>query len=250
MHYRQLGRSGLKVSPICLGTMMFGGPTDDASQTVVKSHHIAGWDGFPLAAWLTGKRKEEVRVVVPEEGEEAKLVRLSVSNARFLLDDLKIQKLKKAGGLPFGVTALQKDLRLAVPPRRIECFDISNTQGSDSVASMVVFTDGKPRRSDYRKFKIGSVEGPDDFASMREVIRRRYTRVLEEQGTMPDLIMVDGGKGQLSSAVEVLAELGLVRQAVFVRRVGSSEQEVVFDLATLVGQKLDYLSMLIVKKRD
>ena len=95
------------------------------------------------------------------------------------------------------------------PPRRIECFDNSNTQGSDPVASMVVFVDGKPRRSEYRKFKIETVTGPDDFASMREVVRRRYARVLEEQGELPDLIVIDGGKGQLSSAMESLTVLGL-----------------------------------------
>jgi excinuclease ABC subunit C len=167
-----------------------------------------------LETWLSGKRGDAVHVAVPEGGEEAKLVRLSVNNARFLLDELKIQKLKRAGDLPFGVTALQKDLRLGTPPRRIECFDISNFQGTDTVASMVVFTDGKPRKSEYRKYRITSADGPDDFASMREVIRRRYARVLEEQGTMPDLIVVDGGKGQLSSAVEVLRGLGLASQPI------------------------------------
>ncbi len=161
----------------------------------------------PLVRWLSERRGEQVSLIVPEEGEQAKLVRLTANNARFLLDDLKVQKLKRAGGIPFGVQALQKDLRMAKPPRKIECFDISNTQGTDSVASMVVFVDGKPRKSEYRKFKIRSVEGPDDFASMREVIRRRYRRLLDEQGTVPDLIMVDGGKGQLSAAREVLLEL-------------------------------------------
>ena len=117
--------------------------------------------------------------------------------------------MKKADYVPHAVTSLQKDLRLDRLPRRIECFDISNTQGTDSVASMVVFVDGKPKKSDYRKFKIRTVEGPDDFASMREVIERRYRRLVEEQGTPPDLIMVDGGKGQLSSAVEVLRACGL-----------------------------------------
>jgi excinuclease ABC subunit C len=111
--------------------------------------------------------------------------------------------------VPHGVISLQKDLRLERLPRRMECFDISNTQGTDSVASMVVFVDGKPRKSDYRKFKIRTVDGPDDFASMREVIERRYRRLIDEQGILPDLIMVDGGKGQLSSAVEVLGALRL-----------------------------------------
>lgn len=167
-----------------------------------------------LTRWLSDRRREAVSLFVPEEGEQAKLVRLTASNARFLLDDLKVQKLKKLGGIPFGVQALQKDLRMARPPRKIECFDISNTQGTDSVASMVVFVDGKPRKSEYRKFKIRSVDGPDDFASMREVIRRRYRRLLDEQGTLPDLIMVDGGKGQLSAAQEVLLDLELGEQPV------------------------------------
>jgi excinuclease ABC subunit C len=124
---------------------------------------------------------------------------------------------------------------MAKPPKKIECFDISNIQGADSVASMVVFVDGKPRKSEYRKFKIRSVEGPDDFASMREVIQRRYRRLLDEQGTMPDLIMVDGGKGQLSAAREVLLELqkgdqpiiGLAKRLEEVYIPGASEPELI-----------------------
>jgi excinuclease ABC subunit C len=98
---------------------------------------------------------------------------------------------------------------MSILPRKIECFDISNIQGSDTVASMVVFVDGKPKKSLYRKYIINDVAGPDDFSSMREVIRRRYTRINEEGMQLPDLIMVDGGKGQLSSAVEVLDELNI-----------------------------------------
>ncbi len=123
-------------------------------------------------------------------------------NAEFLLEELQLQKMKRGDFVPHSVQSLQRDLRLAVPPRRIECFDISNIQGSDTVAALVVFVDAKARKSEYRKFKIRSVLGPDDFASMREVVERRYTRLTEEGGTAPDLIMVDGGKGQLSSAVE------------------------------------------------
>jgi excinuclease ABC subunit C len=150
-----------------------------------------------------------VAVRLPGEGEEQKLIALTRNNARFLLDELKIQKMKRADYVPHPVLSLQRDLHLSTVPRRVECFDISNIQGSDTVASMVVFVDGRPAKSAYRKFKIRSVAGPDDFASMREVIQRRYTRLLEEQETPPDLIMVDGGKGQLSSTVEVLASLGL-----------------------------------------
>jgi excinuclease ABC subunit C len=105
--------------------------------------------------------------------------------------------------------ALQRELRLPSLPRRIECFDISNIQETDTVASMVVFMDGKPKKSEYRKFKIHSVEGQNDFASMQEVVKRRYERLLRENDEIPNLIMVDGGKGQLSSAVEVLGSLGL-----------------------------------------
>ena len=164
--------------------------------------------------WLTRRRGSPVAVRVPDEGEEAKLVALTRTNARFLLDELKVQRLKRADTTPYGVVALQRDLRLEVAPRRIECFDISNTGGTDSVASLVVFVDGKPKKSEYRKFKIRSVDGPNDFASMREVVERRFKRLLEEQATLPDLLMVDGGKGQLSSAVEVLNGLGLTSQPV------------------------------------
>lgn len=166
-------------------------------------------DAESIARWLAGKKGEDVAMLAPEEGEEAKLVRLTKSNAKFLLDELKIQKMKRADYIPHPVTALQRDLRLEKLPRRIECFDNSNIQGSDPVASMVVFVDGKPKKGEYRKFRIQSVTGPDDFASMREIIRRRYGKLLEEQGELPDLIMVDGGKGQLSSAVEVLRGLGV-----------------------------------------
>jgi len=171
-------------------------------------------NGETLQQWLSEKRGDAVMLVHPTEGEEAKLVRLSQSNAKFLLDELKIQKMKRADYVPHAVKALQRDLRLPRLPRRIECFDNSNIQGSDPVASMVVFVDGKPKKSEYRKFKIKSVAGPDDFASMREIIERRYTRVLNEGLALPDLIMVDGGKGQLSSAVDVLEKLGIKDQPI------------------------------------
>ena len=103
--------------------------------------------------------------------------------------------MKNQGQVPYSVSALQRDLRLKTLPRKIECFDISNLQGTDSVASMVVFEDGKPKKSQYRKFIIKSVDGPNDFASMQEVIERRYSKLEEENSPLPDLIMVDGGKG-------------------------------------------------------
>ena len=161
--------------------------------------------------WLSAKLAASVSVVVPKIGDKAKLMAMCKRNAQFLLGLLKIQKEKNKDFMPHSIRALQRDLRLPRPPRKIECFDISNTSGTDSVASMVVFLDGRPRKSEYRKFKIKTVDGPNDFASMQEVVRRRYERVLEEHTDLPDLIVVDGGKGQLSSAIEVLDSLGLRR---------------------------------------
>ncbi len=171
-------------------------------------------DAETIQQWLGEKSDHPVSVVHPTEGEEAKLVRLAISNARFLVGELKVQKLKRADIIPHAVKALQRDLRLEKSPRTVECFDISNFRGTDSVASMVVFGDGKPKKSAYRKFKIKTVTGPDDFASMQEVIRRRYSRLLDEGGVLPDLVMVDGGKGQLSSAVQVLKQLGIRDQQI------------------------------------
>jgi excinuclease ABC subunit C len=167
-----------------------------------------------VARWLSEKSGEPVEIVVPKTGEKAKLIAMCRNNARFLLDELKIQKMKRSDFVPHSVSALQRDLRLPKPPRRIECFDISNIQGADAVASMVTFVDARPVKNDYRRFKIRTVVGPDDFASMREVFERRYKRLLDENGIVPDLIMVDGGKGQLSSALDVLNKLGIRNQPI------------------------------------
>ncbi len=107
------------------------------------------------------------------------------------------------------ISQLQDDLQMKVPPRRIEAFDISHLGGTNTVASMVCYIDGKPRKGEYRKFKVKTVEGIDDYASMREIVFRRYKRVKEEGTGLPDLILIDGGKGQLSMAVSALRELGL-----------------------------------------
>jgi excinuclease ABC subunit C len=125
------------------------------------------------------------------------------------LGEILLQKMKREKDTPHILTALKRDLRLPTVPKRIECFDISNLQGADTVASLVVFENAKPKKSEYRKFIIEGLDAPDDFASMEQVITRRYKRVLNEKKPMPDLIMVDGGKGQLSSAVAVLRALGL-----------------------------------------
>ena len=165
-------------------------------------------DKETLEKWLSSKAERKVRLTIPQRGSLKSLVKMCKENAILQLKELQIQKMKNQGQVPYAVSALQRDLRLKDLPKKIECFDISNLQGSDSVASMVVFEDGKPKKSLYRKFIIRSVDGPNDFASMQEVIQRRYSKLKEENAPLPDLIMVDGGKGQLSSAVEILDELG------------------------------------------
>lgn len=167
-----------------------------------------------LQQWLGERSQIKVAFTVPRIGDKLKLLNMCRANAGYLLKDIKLQRLKAADTLPKAIALLQEQLHLPEPPRRIECFDISHHQGSETVASMVSFLDGKPRKSEYRKFTIRTVEGVDDFASMREVIERRYTRLLDEGQSLPDLIVIDGGKGQLSSAVEVLQALGLHRQSV------------------------------------
>jgi len=166
-------------------------------------------DSEILLEWLNLRSEKKVKFIIPQRGELKSLVRMCKENAILQLKEIQLQKMKKEGNLPYALSALQRDLRLPELPASIECFDISNIQGSDAVASMVVFVNGKPKKSEYKKFIIKSVEGPDDFASMQEVIRRRYSRLLNESTPLPDLIMVDGGKGQLSSAVEVLNNLGI-----------------------------------------
>ncbi len=162
-----------------------------------------------LLIWLKEKRGKKVEISFPQKGEKAKQVRLAHQNAKLLLGEWVINKKKRKDLIPKMVKQLQDDLQLKVPPRKIECFDISHLGGTNTVASMVCFVDGKPRKNNYRKYNIKSVYGIDDFASIREVVYRRYKRVKEEGDGFPDLIVVDGGKGQLSMAVSALRELGL-----------------------------------------
>jgi len=150
------------------------------------------------------------QIQVPLRGDKARIVQLSEKNCLSLLREKVLNsdaKLKPE--YPEVLNQLQKDLLLKTVPRHIECFDNSNFQGSFPVASMVVFKDGKPVKREYRTFNIKTVEGINDFASMKEIIFRRYSRLLQEQIPLPDLVVVDGGKGQLSSALEALQELGL-----------------------------------------
>ncbi len=166
-------------------------------------------DQAAVVTWLTEKRGKGVKLFAPQRGQKARLVQMAAENARLLLDELQLQKMKARDRFQHNVYALQRDLRLKTPPKRIECFDISNIQGSDPVASMVTFVNGKPKKGDYRKFKIRGKDTPDDFAMMAEAVARRYGGSLSASMPMPDLILVDGGKGQLSTALRVLSELSL-----------------------------------------
>lgn len=159
-----------------------------------------------LEAWLSEKRGEPVRIFKPEGGEKRELLSLVEKNAA-----IAFQARFKAGG-PEGeklLEGLKKALMLDRLPRRIECFDISNIQGSDSVGSVVVCDDGEMNKSEYRRFAIKTVRGADDFASIHEVVSRRYRRLLDEGKRLPDLVLIDGGVGQLGAAARALDELGL-----------------------------------------
>lgn len=162
--------------------------------------------------WLRKKRGRSIEIVVPKLGDKKKLVNMASANAEFQLKEHLIAITKREQSISRGVMSLQRDLRLTKPPLRIECFDNSHIQGSELVSAMVVFENGKAKKSDYRKYIIREVHKNDDFAAMRESVGRRYKRLLEENGSLPDLIVIDGGKGQLSSAFEVLKGLGIEKK--------------------------------------
>ncbi|WP_026914769.1 excinuclease ABC subunit UvrC [Christiangramia portivictoriae] len=154
---------------------------------------------------------EDLKITVPKLGDKKKIVELSQRNAKYFRQErFKQMKIIDPDRHVNRIMAqMKEDLRLSEEPRHIECFDNSNIQGTNPVAACVVFKDGKPSKKDYRKFNIKTVEGPDDFASMEEVVFRRYRRLLNEEEPLPQLIIVDGGKGQLSSGVKALDTLGL-----------------------------------------
>ena len=180
-------------------------------------------DGEVIGQWLTARRGQKVRLVVPQKGDKERLVELAARNAALVLSQDK-ERIKREELRTIGAMNQIGELIGIGAIRRVEAFDISNTSGVESVGSMVVYEDGKPRRSDYRKFKIRTVQGPNDYASMEEVLTRRFshgmeeTKKLEENGKdvslgsftrFPDLIMMDGGRGQVNIALSVLTRLGL-----------------------------------------
>jgi excinuclease ABC subunit C len=191
--------------------------------------------------WLRSKRGANVVLKVPRRGQKRELVQMAAENAAETLTHLRLQWQADESKQSEGLADLQQHLNLSEPPLRIECYDVSTLQGAHTVASMVVFVKGVPRKSDYRRFKIRGVKGQDDFASMQEVLRRRFRRMQDAgyqlQGSpatkkdgynawslLPDLVIVDGGKGQLNAALEVLNEFDL-RDAVPIVGLAKREEE-------------------------
>ena len=171
-------------------------------------------DTAEISTWLSQKIDAKVEFAVPQRGDKARTLDMATKNAEHMLKERQLKRELQKGRIPQSVSALQRDLRLADPPHNIQGVDISNFQGSDSVGSLVCFVDGQPRRSQYRQFKIRDIEGPDDFASIHQVVQRHFRGLLERKEELPNLLMIDGGKGQLSSAVQALCELGIADQPV------------------------------------
>lgn len=166
------------------------------NKLIISNKQLNSWD-------------ESINIVHPQRGDKKALLDLSIKNVLIFKKELIKQKNEQEAGWQRVLTQLQQDLKLKTLPLHIECFDNSNLQGSNPVASMVCFKKGKPSKKDYRHFKIKTVTGPDDFGSMKEIVTRRYSRLIREESSLPDLVIVDGGKGQLSAAVEALKALNI-----------------------------------------
>src|SRR3972149_125971 len=164
-------------------------------------------DTETILSWLEQRKDGRVQLLIPQRGKRAELLEMAIQNARLLLNELMLQKLDQSQKVTKTVEALQRDLYLSKPPRKIVAFDVSNLGASDTVGSAVFFQDGQPRKSGYRKFKVRTVEGQDDFAMMQEIVLRYFTNIKKEKQSSPDLVIIDGGRGQLSCALEALSRL-------------------------------------------
>lgn len=189
-----------------------------------------------LSRWLAERRGGKVHLKAPRRGQERQLVRLAVENAAQQLEMMKLRWLNDTQRTTAALVELRDVLQLPSTPHRIECYDISNILGTSAVGSMVVFEGGQPKTSEYRRFKIKTVEGTNDYAMLQEVLRRRFKRATSpDWATLPDLVMVDGGKGQLNSALEVLDDLGLAH----LPAIGlAKENEVIFQPGSSDGLAL------------
>ena len=169
-------------------------------------------DKEAISMWLRERKSRKVDIRVPQRGDKKHLVNMATDNAKLSLEDAKTKAMQDAVLKDAALLELQQALELPTLPVRIEAFDISTIQGTDAVGGMVVFERGRPAKSSYRRFKIKTVEGQDDYAMMHEIISRRYRRILEDDNkgkVLPDLIVIDGGKGQLNAGLDALCELGV-----------------------------------------
>ncbi|MEZ4531795.1 MAG: excinuclease ABC subunit UvrC [Thermomicrobiales bacterium] len=183
---------------------------------LILQHPLPSGEDEVIATWLQERRGGKVEIVVPQRGQKRALVEMVAKSATDNLEQNRVKFLSDEMRMTAALNELSDALDLPRLPRRIECFDISNLQGTNTVASMVVFEDGRPAKREYRRFNIKSVDGPNDFASMHEVIRRRFKRAAdrdeETEGkwtTLPDFVIIDGGKGQLNAALAAMEETGL-----------------------------------------
>lgn len=176
-------------------------------EEIYLSHEIEDQELFET--WLSERLGKKLHLFYPQRGQKLRFVDMAAANARLLLDELLLQKEGHKDRIPKSLLSLQQDLRLSKTPMNVACIDISNLGESDKVGSLVYFHRGQPKKAEYRHFRIKGVAGQDDFASVREVVRRYYTRLIDEEKAGPDLLVIDGGKGQLSAAVGVLNELNV-----------------------------------------
>ena len=195
---------------------------------ILVQHHLEEPDG--IVKWLREKRQGSVRVHVPQRGEKRRLIEMVAENAAQGLEQLRVKQLSDTAAMDAAMSELQEALSLPHLPKRIECYDISNIQGTNAVGSMVVFEDAKPKKAHYRRFKIKAVEGVDDYSMMREMLTRRFKRLAQSRrpqdadshatsnqkksggnswGIVPDLVLIDGGKGHLGASLQVFLELGI-----------------------------------------
>lgn len=184
-----------------------------------------------LVSWLEEKKGQRVRLMVPRTGRDRNIVVLATRNAELLVFKGRVE--------PEALSLLQQELKLARLPRRVEGFDISNTGGDETIGSLVVFNDALPEKKEYRRYIVRTVRGPDDIASLKEVLERRYRRLVEEAGSKPDLILIDGGKGQLGAAEEILARLNLGEIPVIAL---AKKEEIIYSKAYPDGLRLEATS--------
>ncbi len=198
-------------------------PDSELPDEIIFSHKLSDESNELFSAWLSERHSKKVKLIKPKQGDKYAQVELARRNGKVIIEKIKLERFEEASrNINQALENLQRQLDMRTEPSRIECFDISHMQGTDTVASMVCFIDGMPAKDQYRKFKI-SKDQNDDFASMREVITRRYAPPASrgEDNSLPNLIIIDGGKGQLNAAMEILRELGLDH----IRTIGLAKKE-------------------------